>query len=125
MNAAQRPEVKDPCNPSPCGLNALCRDGGSCTCPPDYQGDPYRSCRPECVQNSDCPLNRACSNNRCIDPCPGTCGLNAECTVTNHISVCSCMNDYEGNPFEVCRPKRESTLYILVDKKTIYFIEYE
>lgn len=62
-------QVQDPCNPSPCGTNALCsaRNGaGSCVCQELYFGDPYVGCRPECVQNNDCPTTKACSQNKCI-----------------------------------------------------------
>lgn len=97
------PTITDPCNPSPCGSNADCRDG-ICTCQRNYFGDPYVNCRPECTTNSECSPNRACSNQRCIDPCPGTCGQNAECSVINHIPTCSCPRGLEGDPFVVCRP---------------------
>lgn len=91
----------DPCNPSPCGPNARC-DDGICTCTPEYQGDPYIGCRPECLLNNDCPLNKACSRNKCIDPCQGTCGQNAICNVYNHIPMCSCPIEMTGNAFVSC-----------------------
>lgn len=94
---------EDPCNPSPCGPNTQCRDG-VCTCLPEYQGDPYRGCRPECTMNTDCSPNKACSNFKCIDPCPGTCGQAAVCDVVNHIPTCSCPPDLEGDPFVLCKP---------------------
>lgn len=92
---------KDPCNPSPCGANTQCLDG-RCSCLPEYQGDPYSGCRPECVLNTDCAKNLACIRNKCIDPCPGTCGQNAECTVINHIPTCICLRNYVGNAFVQC-----------------------
>lgn len=98
--AVPSPE-SDPCNPSPCGPNAQC-NAGICTCLPNYQGDPYTSCRPECVLNNDCPLNRACVRNKCMDPCPGTCGRNAICNVLNHIPMCSCPVGMAGNAFISC-----------------------
>ena len=67
-----------------------------------YFGDPYTQCRPECVTNSDCPANRACANLKCIDPCPGTCGLQARCQVVNHIPTCTCKQGYRGDPFTQC-----------------------
>lgn len=97
------PVADDPCNPSPCGANALCRNG-QCSCIPEYQGDPYVSCRPECVLNTDCPRDRACVRNKCIDPCPGTCGVNALCEVNNHIPICRCPEQMSGNAFFECRP---------------------
>lgn len=100
---APEPVVRDPCNPSPCGPNAQCNDG-VCSCLPEYQGDPYRGCRPECVLNSDCPRDKACVRNKCVDPCPGTCGQNAECNVVNHIPMCNCPPHYTGNAFISCRP---------------------
>lgn len=95
----------NPCNPSPCGANAVCKErngAGSCTCLPEYFGDPYTGCRPECVTNSDCDRSRACVNNKCVDPCPGTCGLNAECRVINHAPSCICISGYSGDPLKVC-----------------------
>lgn len=94
-----------PCNPSPCGPNADCKElngAGSCTCIAGYFGDPYTGCRPECVQNSDCPRDKSCVNNKCKNPCPGTCGINAECTVYNHLPNCVCLSGYTGNPTLSC-----------------------
>jgi hypothetical protein len=107
----EQPKVPvDPCNPSPCGANTQCRDG-TCSCLPEYQGDPYRGCRPECTMNTDCSPNRACSNLKCIDPCVGTCGQDAVCDVVNHIPTCSCPSGYEGDPFTSCRPAKRIGMY--------------
>lgn len=104
--APPEPEIREPCNPSPCGANAECRErngAGSCTCLPEYFGDPYTGCRPECVQNSDCDRSKACVNNKCKDPCPGVCGINAECRVQNHAPICLCLIGYEGDPTRSCQ----------------------
>jgi hypothetical protein len=96
-----------PCEPSPCGTNAECREQGNkaaCFCPPDYIGDPFVGCRPECLLSADCPSSRACIRNKCVDPCPGLCGINAECRVANHIPVCSCQQGFTGDPYSSCRP---------------------
>jgi len=98
-------EHLSPCDPSPCGANAVCREqngAGSCTCVQDYFGNPYEGCRPECVVNSDCSQSRACVRNKCQDPCPGTCGQNAECRVVSHLPQCSCLPGYSGDPFRHC-----------------------
>lgn len=98
-------EYITPCIPSPCGANAVCReqnDVGSCTCLAEYFGDPYEGCQPECIVNSDCPSNKACVKNKCKDPCPGICGLNAECQTVAHIPSCTCLSGYEGDPFRHC-----------------------
>lgn len=97
--------ISDPCNPSPCATNAVCNDG-ICTCQTDYTGDPYTSCRPECVLNNDCPQNRACLRNKCIDPCLGTCGQGALCNVFNHVPMCTCPPGMAGNAFLMCSPQR-------------------
>lgn len=102
--------ASDPCNPSPCGPNAQCRDG-TCTCLPEYQGDPYTGCRPECLQNTDCPRDRACLRKKCKDPCPGTCGQGATCEVINHIPICTCPERTTGNAFAVCNPVQEAPVY--------------
>lgn len=112
MNDYSVPVETDPCNPSPCGFNAQCNNG-VCTCLPEYQGDPYEGCRPECVLNNDCPFNKACVRNKCKDPCPGTCGLNAECTVSNHAPVCNCLPGYTGNPLSSCHlPQPSKTSFL-------------
>lgn len=101
----------NPCHPSPCGANAVCKErngAGSCTCLPEYFGDPYTGCRPECVTNSDCDRSKACINNKCKDPCPGTCGLHAECRVLNHAPSCTCLPDYTGDAATACHPILES-----------------
>ena len=110
-----RDEIPEPCNPSPCGSNAICKErngAGSCTCMKEYFGDPYISCRPECVQNSDCSRNRACVNMKCVDPCIGACGLNSECHVSNHNPVCQCITGYTGNPSQACHQIPPSKIFI-------------
>lgn len=96
----------NPCSPTPCGVNAICRvnqNAGSCSCMPDFVGNPYDGCRPECVLNSDCPSNQACIGSKCTDPCPGTCGQNANCQVIMHMPTCVCVNGFTGDPFRSCR----------------------
>lgn len=108
-------EIIDPCNPSPCGPFAECRQQngvGSCQCLPEYFGNPYEGCRPECVLDSDCPSNRACVNEKCKDPCPGTCGLNAECFVRNHQATCNCLYGYQGDPYRYCAKEEKRKGYL-------------
>jgi hypothetical protein len=66
-----------------------------------YIGTPP-SCRPECVVSADCPQDKACLNQKCKDPCPGTCGQNARCQVVNHNPICSCPPGHTGDPFNRC-----------------------
>lgn len=99
-------EQTKPCTPNPCGSNAMCREQngiGACQCIPDYYGNPYEGCRPECILNSDCASNRACLQNKCQDPCPGSCAQNAFCQAINHIASCTCQPGYTGNPFSTCQ----------------------
>lgn len=95
----------DPCNPSPCGQNSLCHVSNDhvavCSCQIGMVGTPP-FCKPECVVSSECSLQQACLNNKCRDPCPGTCGRNAKCQVVNHNPICTCQRDYSGDPFVVC-----------------------
>lgn len=105
--SAPREVFRNPCNPSPCGPNAVCKErngAGACTCIDDFYGDPYLGCRPECVMNTDCATDRTCFNNKCLDPCPGSCGKNAECRVFNHAPSCFCLPGYKGNPLHACSP---------------------
>lgn len=98
----------NPCQPSPCGPNSECQVRGespACSCLPNYIGSPP-SCRPECTINPECPAAQACINQRCADPCPGSCGSNAQCSVINHTPVCSCNPGFTGDPFTGCSPQQ-------------------
>jgi len=97
-------EERNPCSPSPCGLNSQCRELNGqaiCSCLPTFIGTPP-NCRAECTVSSDCPVNRACKNRKCADPCPGICGINARCEVINHSPICSCNAGFTGDPFVTC-----------------------
>lgn len=105
------PFLQNPCEPSPCGSNSICRvigDQPSCSCQPGFAGYPpqCRSERPECVTSSECVQHEACINQKCRNPCEGTCGLGAECRVKNHNPICSCPIGYIGDPFNNCLPQR-------------------
>lgn len=108
-NFTEPAEPVDPCIPSPCGANTVCNNG-ECSCIPEYHGDPIIGCRPECVLNADCPRDRACVRNKCVDPCPGTCGQRALCDVINHIPMCRCPERMTGNAFVACDPVPEVEL---------------
>ena len=117
-----QPEVIDPCNPSPCGINAECRDrnsAASCSCLPGLSGNPYIECKPECTINSECPDNLACIQQKCKDPCPGVCGQNAYCKVRNHNPSCICNSGFSGDPFTSCRRNTRKFLDI-----TINWVQY-
>lgn len=94
----------NPCQPSPCGINSECKvvgDSPACSCLPEFLGSPP-NCRPECVSNSECSDHLACINRKCKDPCPGVCGLNAQCRVISHTPNCFCSLGYTGDPFSQC-----------------------
>lgn len=98
------PEIQNPCSPTPCGSNSQCRNINGqavCSCIQGFHGSPP-TCRPECSINSDCLPQRACVNQKCIDPCPGSCAFNAFCKVINHNAVCVCPSQYTGDPFSRC-----------------------
>lgn len=87
-------DPKDPCSPSPCKQNGICRV---------VNNDKAVCHYPECVQNEDCPSNKACFNQMyCGDPCANACGENALCNVINHKAVCSCPRGFIGTPFVRC-----------------------
>lgn len=48
---------------------------------------------------------------KCQDPCPGSCGVNAYCNVYNHNPICSCIDGYTGDPFTSCYIKPTSRKY--------------
>lgn len=103
-NSVDEPEREEPCAKSPCGPNSQCRaiNGVAvCSCLPTHVGSPP-ACRPECVSSSECPSDKACVAQKCVDPCPASCGLNADCRVINHSPLCSCQRDFTGDPFTRC-----------------------
>jgi hypothetical protein len=104
---------RDSSSPSPCGPNAVCKQwqgAGFCICLQGYFGDPYRSCQPECILNTDCPCDKACVNNKCHNLCWVTCGINADCQVVNHCPSYSCLPSYSGNPFIACHVVQPSKI---------------
>ena len=89
--SCRRFEKKDLCTPDPCGPGANCQPGFDrsgvdrpvCTCPAGWRGDPLIRCsRGECINDSECPLDRACYDYNCRSPCDQACGQNAECQVS-------------------------------------------
>ena len=101
-----RPIPPNPCTPTPCGPNSQCQvvsGQAQCGCVPGMIGS-APNCRPECILSSECPSNRACINQKCVDPCVGTCAPNGECRVVSHSPVCSCAEGYSGDGFSSCRP---------------------
>lgn len=97
----------NPCNPSPCGPNSRClishQEYAVCSCLPGYRGVPPM-CQPECIVSTQCAPDKACINQKCSDPCVGTCGLNTRCVVVQHNPICSCEPGHVGDPFVSCRP---------------------
>lgn len=109
--------VTRPCSPSPCGHNYECDIYGLhvAVCDPCLGPSAIYNpqCRPECLTNSDCPFDRACLNQICAEPCPGSCGVNAQCHVILHSPVCSCPSGLYGNPYEHCSvPQGNLTFFI-------------
>ena len=119
-------EADDPCDPNPCGPNSNpprnVGDRCQCTCLPEMIGSPP-NCRPECTINADCPIDKACINRKCQDPCPGLCGVNAKCDVRNHNPICICIPGYIGDPFTQCyRPSSKcDTNWWHFETKWVYY----
>lgn len=104
LDIPQDPPIVNPCSPSPCGPYSQCTAYGSspsCSCLPTYIGSPP-NCRPECVVHAECSSNLACMREKCRDPCPGSCGVESQCSVINHVPICTCPVGYTGDPFVSC-----------------------
>lgn len=107
ITAIEQP-VQDPCQPSPCGPNSQCRvinNTPSCSCMPEFIGSPPY-CKPECISNDECLNKLACINQKCKDPCIGTCGANAVCNVITHTPICTCVAEFTGDPFTQCNAQQ-------------------
>lgn len=101
---SEDPPTTNPCSPSPCGPNSQCRESDNhavCSCLSGYIGTPP-SCRPECIASGECSPVEACINQKCINPCVGSCGIGARCEVINHSPICSCREGQTGDPFKSC-----------------------
>jgi hypothetical protein len=121
--SAITPTYVNPCQPSPCGPNSQCKEVNNqavCSCLPNYIGSPP-GCRPECVVSSECSYDKACTNQKCVDPCPNTCGQNAKCRVNNHSPICYCMDGYTGDPFSRCYPQPRKPFVIEVNATCSHF----
>ena len=66
-------------------------------------------------------MDKTCVNLQCVDPCPGSCGVNTECTVVAHNPVCTCSDGYTGDPFSHCFEKGKK--YSLLYKFLVYTYE--
>jgi len=60
--------------------------------------------RGECQHDTDCPDNRACIENQCLDPCriQDPCGKNANCQTSAHRPFCRCPAGWAGDPRDEC-----------------------
>ncbi|KAI2804698.1 hypothetical protein BLOT_003686 [Blomia tropicalis] len=95
-----------------CSVGATCTNlvgSFKCSCP--FGGDPYgEGClgdyvREGCLHDSDCELDKACIDSKCINPCleNNACGQNAVCTAKNHQKECNCRPLFFGDPNVICR----------------------
>lgn len=59
-----------------------------------------------CTQNSECPVEKACVNQRCVSPCEAgnPCGSGARCLPTAEGPSCSCPEGFTGDPYTLCQP---------------------
>lgn len=108
----------NPCVPTPCGPYSNCKvvnDHGVCSCREGYVGTPP-TCRPECVISTDCPQHQACIKQKCRDPCPGTCGVNARCQVINHNPICTCNAGFTGDPFVTCQLEQSKNIRKIINE---------
>lgn len=120
---------------NPCAGNAECRVSQHrplCYCPLGWGGDPQTQCYKrkrvqlctyidssiftysphvsyaniaECKSDSDCPYDKACYNEKCLNPCthgPTQCGRGADCLAQNHRAHCVCPLGTQGNPLISC-----------------------
>lgn len=72
-------------------------------------------CKPECISNNECANHLACINLKCKDPCPGSCGVSAECRVVSHTAMCVCLVGYTGDPFIQCVEKQRKKIVVVIN----------
>ena len=66
-----------------------------------YIGELTTNCTmPQCLVNTDCGNTEACGNDyKCYDPCSNRCANNATCQVDGHRPICTCLQNYIGDPY--------------------------
>ena len=115
-----------------CGFNADCLvtvHTPHCVCQAGFTGNPFVHCyppsepkrptpmvEPQCFVNEDCPLDRACFEGNCRNPCivANRCAANALCDVEKHRTVCSCPPGLTGDPFIKCSESKISRHHLTV-----------
>lgn len=113
--------ILNPCSMTQCGPYSQCREVNGlavCSCLPEFTGVPP-TCKPECTTNTECGLNRACINQKCVDPCINRCGEQTNCKVLNHSPICTCKPRLTGDPFSRCYVLERNEFN---NKCIIYFI---
>lgn len=57
----------------------------------------------ECKSDNDCPYDKLCLNENCLNPCLSmSCGRGAECIAQNHHAQCRCPLGTQGDPLLSC-----------------------
>jgi hypothetical protein len=93
----------DICFYEPCGPNAKCRFTAGiiqCSCLAGFIGDPpnCEAQKAECTVNDDCPDDKACVLQSCVDLCPAhRCDTGVKCIMDEHRPVCQCNAGYREN----------------------------
>lgn len=109
-------QCANPClKNNPCGRNSNCyvkNHDVQCRCDEGYRGNPMIECKSiECISNNDCPSDKRCLNEKCINPCVygKKCAARAECIARDHDAFCKCPQGFVGNPEVNCalEPKLE------------------
>jgi len=102
------------CSTTPCGRNAECSGKNECSCPQNFQGNPYVECsRLNCTTAKDCDIpGSLCIKEGCYEKRINTkqergresCGLNAVSTILGPAEElnCSCPEGYTGEATSEC-----------------------
>lgn len=101
---------------SSCGTGATCYGAAhraNCECPPGFVGNPNVACIVlGCRSNSDCPGEKACVSEKCVNPCEvgNLCAVPAECTVYRHKVQCTCPPGFVADAGTGCE---KSTFHVV------------
>ena len=98
----------------PCGRSRNCGPGSKCELIKNQPTcicanglipqNPEMICTASCQRDSDCASAKSCDYPNCVNTCDkfNPCGINANCRISRHVTICECKFGFTGDPVKGC-----------------------